>query len=198
MEVAGGHAAFRGRHPGAPGATPAAARPEFAPAGVELRTVVRIGRRAAEGIIELAAEEEADLIIFGWGGRPRRRRRGHDAVFCPTIDEVVRDAPCNIAVVKQRGVNDVAAHPRARPRRPARRARARYSRPRSAATSRRRVDVMHVVPPASTRVIRAQAERALATFVQQHGGDPARPLLVDGHNVGQRRSSARPKRRSSW
>ena len=32
---------------------------DFAPEGVELRTVVRIGRRAAEGIIELAAEEEA-------------------------------------------------------------------------------------------------------------------------------------------
>ena len=43
---------------------------EFAPDGVDLRTVVRIGRRAAEGIVELAAEEEADLIIFGWGGRP--------------------------------------------------------------------------------------------------------------------------------
>ena len=76
---------------------------DFAPAGVELHTVVRIGRRAAEGIIELAAEEESDLIIFGWGGRPGGKR-GTEAVFSPTIDEVVRDAPCNIAVVKQRGV----------------------------------------------------------------------------------------------
>jgi len=41
---------------------------EFVPEGVELRTVVRIGRRADEGIVELAAEEEADLILFGWGG----------------------------------------------------------------------------------------------------------------------------------
>ena len=52
---------------------------EFAPQGTELRTVVRIGRRAAEGIVEIAAEEEADLIIFGWGGRPggkTRHRRG--------------------------------------------------------------------------------------------------------------------------
>ena len=46
---------------------------EFTPDGVDLRTVVRIGRRAAEGIVELAAEEEADLIIFGWGGRPAGR-----------------------------------------------------------------------------------------------------------------------------
>ena len=50
---------------------------EFAPPGVELRTVVRIGRRAAEGIVELATEDEADLIIFGWGGRQggKRHRR---------------------------------------------------------------------------------------------------------------------------
>ncbi|MEJ7753721.1 MAG: universal stress protein, partial [Candidatus Limnocylindrales bacterium] len=47
---------------------------EFAPPGVELRTVVRIGRRAAEGIVELAAEEEADLILFGWAGKPAGRR----------------------------------------------------------------------------------------------------------------------------
>src|SRR6476620_5653535 len=59
---------------------------EFAPQGTELRTVVRIGRRAAEGIVEMAAEEEADLIIFGWGGRPGGRRTS-EAVFSPTIDE---------------------------------------------------------------------------------------------------------------
>ncbi|MDQ2933966.1 MAG: universal stress protein, partial [Chloroflexota bacterium] len=38
--------------------------------GVELRTMVRIGRRAADGVIEAVTEEEADLIIFGWGGPP--------------------------------------------------------------------------------------------------------------------------------
>src|SRR5436305_15289193 len=61
---------------------------EFAPPGAPIRTIVRIGRRAAEGIVEVAAEEAADLVIFGWsGGRP-----GHDGaqaggVFSPTIDE---------------------------------------------------------------------------------------------------------------
>ena len=79
---------------------------EFAPAGVELRTVVRIGRRAAEGIVELATEDEADLIIFGWAGRPGGKKSS-EAVFSPTIDEVVRDSPCDICVVKQRGVKGV-------------------------------------------------------------------------------------------
>ena len=155
---------------------------DFTPAGVELRTVVRIGRRAAEGIIELAAEDESDLIIFGWGGRPGGKRAS-EAVFSPTIDEVVRDSPCNIAVVKQRGVKQVQriltpvrGGPHAELALAYASALGRYFE----AT----VDVMHVVPPDISPVVRAQAERALATFVAQHGGDPARPLLVDGHNVG--------------
>ncbi len=154
---------------------------DFAPEGVELRTVVRIGRRAAEGIIELAAEEESDLIIFGWGGRSGGKG-GAEAVFSPTIDEVVRDSPCNIAVVKQRGVKAIErilAPVRGGPH-------AELALAYAGALGRyfeATVDVMHVVPPDIGPGIRAQAERALATFVQQHGGDPARPLLVEGHNV---------------
>jgi nucleotide-binding universal stress UspA family protein len=154
---------------------------EFAPPGVELRTVVRIGRRAAEGIVELAAEDEAELIIFGWGGRPGGKR-GADAVFSPTIDEVVRDAPCDIAVVKQRGVKDVKrilTPVRGGPH-------AELALSYAAALGRyfeAAVDVMHVVPEDVDPVIRAQAERALATFVRQHAGDPAQPLLVVGQDV---------------
>ena len=155
---------------------------DFAPVGVELHTVVRIGRRAAEGIIELAAEEESDLIIFGWGGRPGGKR-GSEAVFSPTIDEVVRDAPCNIAVVKQRGVRGVQrilAPVRGGPH-------AELAIAYASTLGRyfeASVDVMHVVPPDINPMVRAQAERALMMFVQHHGGDPARPLLVDGNNVG--------------
>src|SRR3990170_4779492 len=38
--------------------------------GVEIRTMVRIGRRAADGVIEAVGEESTDLVIFGWGGPP--------------------------------------------------------------------------------------------------------------------------------
>ncbi|MDQ3937818.1 MAG: glucosyl-3-phosphoglycerate synthase, partial [Chloroflexota bacterium] len=143
---------------------------------------VRIGRRAAEGIVELAAEDEADLIIFGWGGRPGGKR-GAEAVFSPTIDEVVRDSPCDIAVVKQRGVKHVQrilTPVRGGPH-------AELALTFAASLGRyfeATVDVMHVVPDDITPVVRAQAERALTTFVRQHAGDPARPLLVAGHDVG--------------
>ena len=49
---------------------------DYAPEGTQIRPVVRIGRRAAEGIVEAAIELEADLVIFGWGGRTGGRTGG--------------------------------------------------------------------------------------------------------------------------
>ena len=79
---------------------------DYVPNGTPIHPIVRIGRHAAEGIIEASAEQEADLIIFGWGGKApasSNGRNGGPTVFSPTIDEVVRESPCDIAVVKQRG-----------------------------------------------------------------------------------------------
>jgi nucleotide-binding universal stress UspA family protein len=154
---------------------------EFTPPGIDVRTVVRIGRRAAEGIIELAAEEEADLIIFGWGGRPGGRR-GAEAIFSPTIDEVVRDGPCDICVVKQRGVRDVRrilSPVRGGPH-------AELALQFASALGRHfdaSVEALHVIPTDVNSVVRAQAERALASFVRQHAGDSAQPLIVEGDDV---------------
>ena len=156
---------------------------DFVPQGVELRTIVRIGHRAAEGIVEVAVEEEADLIIFGWGGPlTAKHSTGAEAVFSPTIDEVVRDAPCNIAVVKQRGIRDVKrilTPVRGGPH-------AELALSYAAALGRyfeAEVDVMHVVPPDVSPLVRAQIERALATFVRTNADEPARPQLVEGTNI---------------
>ena len=95
----------------------------------------------------------------------------------------MRDAPCNIAVVKQRGIKDVKrilTPVRGGPH-------AELALAYAAALGRyfeATVDVMHIVPPDISPVVRAQAERALATFVRQHATDPAQPLLVEGFNVG--------------
>ena len=74
-------------------------------ASVEVHTAVRIGRQASEGIVEAVAEIGADLVVFGWGG-PQPTGLRH-AVFSTTIDQVVREAPCDIAVVKQRALGTV-------------------------------------------------------------------------------------------
>ena len=106
---------------------------------VEIRTLVRIGRNAADGVIETVGEEGSDLLIFGWGGPPTPtqtaraeaeateltlagQRARPPAVFSRTIDAVVRESPCDIAVVKQRGLDSRELDPRSRARRTARRA----------------------------------------------------------------------------
>ncbi len=172
---------------------------DFAPVGMELRTVVRIGRRAAEGIIELAAEDESDLIIFGWGGKPGGKR-GTAAVFSPTIDEVVRDAPCNIAVVKQRGVKYSGADPDARPRRAACRARNRVCRrARPLLRGERRRDARHSARRQSDRSCpgRARPGNVRAAARRRSGAAAARggPQRRQRHpSPGGRRAARRDGR----
>ena len=67
---------------------------------IEVRPLVRVSTQVWEGIVEAAREEQADLILFGWKGWTDSQHR----IFGATIDEVVRNAPCDIAVVKQRGL----------------------------------------------------------------------------------------------
>src|SRR4051812_49875652 len=58
---------------------------DYAPDGTTIHPIVRIGRHAAEGIIEASTEQEADLIIFGWGGKAPAGRDGGPGIS-PTID----------------------------------------------------------------------------------------------------------------
>jgi glucosyl-3-phosphoglycerate synthase len=178
---------------------------DYAPEGTHVRPVVRIGRRAADGIVEAAIELEADLVIFGWGGRTGGRSGGGSAgsgraaaaragsgngdaatptacVFSPTIDAVVRESPCDIAVVKQRPMAEIRrilVPVRGGPH-------AELALDFADALARRhgaRVTVLHVVPPGLTPAVRTQAEHALATFLKQHARGHADGLLREAPNV---------------
>jgi nucleotide-binding universal stress UspA family protein len=156
---------------------------DFAPEGVTIHTLVRVGRRAAEGVVEAATELESDLIVFGWGGKappPRPGMRG--AVFSPTIDEVVRDAPCDIAVVKQaqsqpfrRMLVPVRGGPHAEL----------ALRLAGALAHQGGGDVvaLHVVPPGLTDTVRSQSSRALDRFIREHATGRVEPLMVEAPNV---------------
>jgi glucosyl-3-phosphoglycerate synthase len=147
--------------------------------GVEIRTMVRIGRRAADGVIEAVGEETTDLVIFGWGGPPSaaaaakaEAARGGKAtapVFSPTIDAVVRESPCDIAVVKQRGVDRVESilvPVRGGPHAELAMRLARDLGRRFGA----QVAVLHVVPKGiGARAIQREQD-ALDAFVTEHGG----------------------------
>ena len=154
---------------------------DFAPDGTTIHPIVRIGRHAAEGIIEASAEQEADLIIFGWGGKAAAGRDGGSSIS-PTIDEVVRDAPADIAVVKQRGARDIRRIVVPVRGGPHAELAVRYA----DAIARRhdaQVAVLHFVPPGITLAVRAQAEHALAQFVRQHLKGRAEGIVREAANV---------------
>ncbi|MCC6178931.1 MAG: glucosyl-3-phosphoglycerate synthase [Chloroflexi bacterium] len=67
---------------------------------VEMRTLVRVHRQVWQGIVETAQDEAADLILLGWSGRSE-----DDTILGTTIDEAVRNAPCDIAVAKGVSLN---------------------------------------------------------------------------------------------
>jgi nucleotide-binding universal stress UspA family protein len=156
---------------------------DYVPEGTRIHPLVRIGRHAAEGIVEASAEQEADLIIFGWGGKIGGGRDGTTApVFSPTIDEVVRESPCDIAVVKQRGsgvIRRILVPVRGGPH-------AELALRFADALAHRHgasVAVLHLVPAGVTDAVRAQAERALQAFIRQHLTAAAEPLLREAQNV---------------
>jgi glucosyl-3-phosphoglycerate synthase len=154
---------------------------DYAPEGAPVHPIVRIGRRAAEGIVEAAAEGEAELILFGWGGRSAGHETGR-APLSPTIDVVVGEAPCDIAVVKQRGalkVERVLVPVRGGPHAEL----ALRFADKLARYHEAELVVMHLVPPGITLAIRAQAERALAAFIKQGAGGRGTPLLREASNV---------------
>src|SRR5690349_1110569 len=155
---------------------------DFVGEGTPIHPIVRIGRHAAEGIVEAATELDADLIVFGWGGKSPAGREGLSAPFSSTIDEVLRESPCDIAVVKQRGAREVkrAVVPvRGGPH-------AELALRFADAIARRHdatVVVLHLVPPGITMAVRAQAERALAAFIKQHLKGRGEGLVREAPNV---------------
>jgi nucleotide-binding universal stress UspA family protein len=168
--------------------------------GVEIRTMVRIGRQAADGVIEAVGEEGADLIIFGWGGPPTPTQTARAeaertearlagvlppaaAVFSATIDAVVRESPCDIAVVKQRGlerVRSILVPVRGGPHaelafRLAHDLGKRFN---------AQVVVMHIVPKGIGELASEREREALARFIADHGGTRrVKPLLVEATSV---------------
>ncbi|MEW5991725.1 MAG: glucosyl-3-phosphoglycerate synthase [Chloroflexota bacterium] len=155
---------------------------DFVPEGTPIHPIVRIGRHAAEGIVEAAAELDADLIVFGWGGKAPGNRDSGAAPFSATIDEVVRDAPCDIAVVKQRGARDIRRVMVPVRGGPHAELALRFA---DAIAVRHDAELvaLHVVPPGITLAVRAQAERALAAFVRQHSTARVETVVREAANV---------------
>jgi glucosyl-3-phosphoglycerate synthase len=158
---------------------------DFVPPGTAMRTLVRIGRRAAEGIVEAAREEEVDLVVFGWGGRPHdgAGARTSERHVSETIEAVARQAPCGLAVVKQRGIGSVRRILVPVRGGPNAELALRYADALGRALGAE-VIALHVLPPGAGLGIRTQAERALHAFVRGQGvGEHVTSHLREAANV---------------
>jgi nucleotide-binding universal stress UspA family protein len=63
--------------------------------GVVVEGVIVHSRAIGEAIVHLARERSADLIVMGSSPRWRRQSR----FFSPTVDHVLRQAPCEVMVI---------------------------------------------------------------------------------------------------
>jgi APA family basic amino acid/polyamine antiporter len=66
--------------------------------GFAIQPMTRVARSVAQGILDTAHEESVNLIVLDW----RSDTRSFGASMGPVIDAVVRDAPCDVTVVKGR------------------------------------------------------------------------------------------------
>ena len=65
--------------------------------GVPVSGTIRIAHHAGHAILATLEQHDADAVLLGWQGRRPGRR---DVVFAPTVDTVVRDAPCDVFLKK--------------------------------------------------------------------------------------------------
>ncbi|MCL4535636.1 MAG: universal stress protein [Bacteroidetes bacterium] len=62
--------------------------------GLQSRRRNRASRQAGDGIVDLAREEQADLIVMGLG----HKHRPGDAIIGPTTERVLHRAPCEVLI----------------------------------------------------------------------------------------------------
>ena len=76
--------------------------------GVDVETAIVRSRSLGEAIVNAAKEQGADVIIMGSAPRWRRQSR----FFSPTVDHVLRKAPCEVMVIADpQGVLEDEAEP---------------------------------------------------------------------------------------
>ncbi|WP_231184248.1 amino acid permease [Haladaptatus sp. DYF46] len=70
---------------------------QYAPDDVPVHRTVTLGRSVGRSITNVARQRDADLVLLGWRGR---RKRTRENVLGSTLDYVVENPPCDVAVAK--------------------------------------------------------------------------------------------------
>jgi nucleotide-binding universal stress UspA family protein len=63
--------------------------------GFQIEGLIVRGRAIGEAVVDVAEEIDADVIVMGSSPRWRRQSR----FFSPTVDHVLRHAPCEVLVI---------------------------------------------------------------------------------------------------
>jgi amino acid transporter/nucleotide-binding universal stress UspA family protein len=66
------------------------------PSTVKVHPVVSVSYNVAGAIVDLTKHEAADLLVLGWKGTKRKGK----TILGRNLDRVVREAPCDVAVIK--------------------------------------------------------------------------------------------------
>lgn len=69
----------------------------------EIQTMTRVSREVHQGILDTAREENVDLILLGWGGKPSPFGTSLGSI----IDPVIQGSECEVLVVKGSGWKEV-------------------------------------------------------------------------------------------
>jgi len=69
---------------------------KVAPSTISVRPVVSVSYDVAGAILDQTKHEAANLLVVGWKGTRRRGR----TILGRNLDRVVREAPCDVAIVK--------------------------------------------------------------------------------------------------
>ncbi|MBN1122808.1 MAG: amino acid permease [Anaerolineae bacterium] len=149
---------------------------------VPVHTMIRLGRDVPEAIRKTAIENAGDMMVLGWPGYTASAGR----LFGNVIDTIVDNPPCDIAMVRYRGMDQirsilvpVSAGPNSR-----RAVRLAASLARVVENGPARVHIMSVVPHNAPQHIRVRAQQAIN--VSQEGSRTFENFtteLVEGQRI---------------
>ena len=151
---------------------------------VPVHGLIRVGHEPEQIILHTIDQHDCDAVVMGWGGEGHRRR---DIALGTTVDEVVREADCDVFVERvgadaKADIDSVlvptAGGPHAELAGRAARAVARSN----GATCR----IVHVVDPNASESEREEAQELLDEIAEEIGVSSVETELLEGEDVTER------------
>ena len=146
---------------------------------VSVSGTIRISHEASNAILNTVRQHDSDAVLIGWRGRAHNRR---DVVLGGTVDEVVREADCDVLVEKIGETVEVesillptAGGPHAELAAEIARA--------IASSEGASLRIVHVVSPDADEKVRRDAENTIAELAETVSDVPTEQRVLEGDDV---------------